>query len=355
MSRAHFISYSKAEAADFARRLHGALSRGEPSFAVWLDQLDLIVGQDWDEQIAAAIRECESLIFVMTPDSVERRSRCKQEWSRALKCKKAILPLLLDRTAEMPFSLEPRQHLDFTGDFATSLGKLRRHLSWLTSPAGLLQGLKDRLEDARRALRRADPSDAPRIADEITQLERQTSDLQRAVDDPAAAKRRVEETVRRGLEIERQPIDPTPGTRGGRIVNPPPHEAPNYFQNRTVETRLLVGFLNDDACRIATVVGRAGVGKTAMVCRLLRALETGQLPDDLGSMQVDGIVYLSARGRRQLNLANMFADMCYLLPQEKAGELDAIYRNPQATTAYKMWVAIRPRRLPVRCARGLPE
>ena len=43
-----------------------------------------------------------------------------------------------------------------------------------------------------------------------------------------------------------------------------------------------------------TVVGRGGIGKTAMVCRLLRSLEGGQLPDDGGPLTVDGIVYLSA-------------------------------------------------------------
>ena len=37
-----------------------------------------------------------------------------------------------------------------------------------------------------------------------------------------------------------------------------------------------------------TVVGRGGVGKTAMVCRLLKALEAGQLPDDRVSWRWTG-------------------------------------------------------------------
>jgi GTPase SAR1 family protein len=45
-----------------------------------------------------------------------------------------------------------------------------------------------------------------------------------------------------------------------------------------------------------TIVGRGGVGKTAMVCRLLKGLETGQLPDGLGAMKVEVIVYLSESG-----------------------------------------------------------
>ena len=64
-----------------------------------------------------------------------------------------------------------------------------------------------------------------------------------------------------------------------------------------------------------TIVGRAGVGKTAMVCRLLKALERGELPDDLGEMKVDGIVYLSETGSHRVNFANVFADLSKLLPE----------------------------------------
>ena len=63
-----------------------------------------------------------------------------------------------------------------------------------------------------------------------------------------------------------------------------------------------------------TVVGRGGVGKTAMVCRLLKALEAGRLPDELGELAVDGIVYLSPLGAHPVSFANLFADLCRLLP-----------------------------------------
>ncbi len=57
---------------------------------------------------------------------------------------------------------------------------------------------------------------------------------------------------------------------------------PIYFQDRHVETGLIGTFLKDESLRLMTVVGRGGVGKTAMVCRLLRSLEGGKLPDDGG-------------------------------------------------------------------------
>jgi hypothetical protein len=63
------------------------------------------------------------------------------------------------------------------------------------------------------------------------------------------------------------------------------------------------------------------VDKTAMVCRLLKALEAGRLPDELGALPVDGIVYLSPLGVHPVDFAHMFADLCRLLPTEVAEPL----------------------------------
>jgi len=46
-------------------------------------------------------------------------------------------------------------------------------------------------------------------------------------------------------------------------------------------------------------------------------------------LDVDGILYLSPKGLRQINLAHLFADLCKLLPTKQAELLEAVYRNPQ--------------------------
>jgi len=337
MNRHHFISYSSVDAQDFALRLCDELAQGPPPIPIWLDRRELVAGTDWDDQIVEAIRDCASLIFVMTRDSVTSKSVCKKEWTRALKYKKPIIPILLHPDAEMPFSLEPRQHIDFTGAFDTALARLRNDLLHLSSPVGLLQQMKDRRADAQRDLPRAvDEAQKARIQDDIAQLERQIADQQKIVDDPEGAARRVQESIERGLERERKPEKPATGVTISKFINPPPGVAPSYFQDRHVETKLVGDFLNDESLRMMTVVGRGGVGKTAMVCRLLKSLEHGQLPDDLGPMDVDGIVYLSATGSRRVNFPNVFADLCKLLPDEVAQRLDALYKNPQASTEAKM-------------------
>jgi len=75
---------------------------------------------------------------------------------------------------------------------------------------------------------------------------------------------------------------PAGGVKRSKFINQPPGAAPTYYQDRHLETKLVGAFLKDDARRLLMVVGRAGIGKTVMVCRLLKALESGQLPDDGG-------------------------------------------------------------------------
>lgn len=333
----HFISYSTADAPDFALQLAEALETGQPALRAWVDKRELKPGMDWDEQLAEAIRGCDSLIFVMTCDSVDPRSTCKQEWTRALKYKKPIIPLLLQAGTDMPFRLEPRQYIDFSGAFDPALKKLREHLLWLKTPAGVLQSLQDRLGDARRDLRRAgDAAEQARIHSDIEQLQVQIAGQQQVVNDPEGAARRTEQTIASGLERERKPEKPVGGVVRSKFINPPPGVAPTYFQNRHVELQLTADFLKDEAQRLMTVVGRAGIGKTAMVCLLLKALESAQLPYDGGALHVGGIVYLSAIGTRRISLPNLWADLCQLLPEALAKEFDALYKNPQVSTKEKM-------------------
>ena len=148
-------------------------------------------------------------------------------------------------------------------------------------------------------------------------------------------RQQTKQRIQSGLQRERQPAD-KPAVRQAKFVNPPPMTAPSWFQDRHVETRLIGEFLRDGGLRLQTVVGRGGVGKTAMVCRLLKALETGQLPDEGGELAVDSIVYLSPAGMHPVSFPNLFADLTRLLPDAEAQRLQQLYRDPQQTPAQLM-------------------
>jgi tetratricopeptide (TPR) repeat protein len=144
------------------------------------------------------------------------------------------------------------------------------------------------------------------------------------------------ETIRRidsGIQREQVPAEPQP-VRASKFVNPPPATAPTWFQDRQVETGLLARYVRDPGIRMVTVVGRGGIGKTAMVCRLLKLLEAGRIPDiegDLAKITVGGIVYLSRNGTHKVEYPTLVADLLRLLPVEAAQRLQRLYQDPHHT------------------------
>ncbi|RJP53733.1 MAG: TIR domain-containing protein [Anaerolineaceae bacterium] len=332
-----FISYSNADGLDFATKLADELEGRHPFIDVWFEKREMSAsGDDWDDQLAAAIQTCKCFLFVMSVDSTAKLSNCKEEWTWALKCKKPVICLLLDNKAEDQFRLNSRQKIDFTSNFEAGIAQLRLAIAHLDSPQGLLDQLKHRLADANRDFRRASDEEKLRIKAELDELTEQINRQEEIVRNPKAAEEKTEKNIQSGLERERQPEKPTTKSQSTKFINPPPGIAPNYYQDRQVETKQVVDFLNNDAQRLMTIAGRAGVGKTAMVCRLLKALERGELPDDLGEMKADGIVYLSETGSHRVNFANVFADLSKLLPKDDAERLEGIYKNPQTSTGDKM-------------------
>ena len=130
----HFISYSTNDAQEFALDLADQLEAGPPSLPTWLDKRKLQPDDDWDTQIDRAIRTCDSLIFVMSRDSVDDASVCKREWVRALKFKKPLVLVRLHADAEVPFRLDSRQFIDFSSDRDAGLAQLRQYLQRLGHP-----------------------------------------------------------------------------------------------------------------------------------------------------------------------------------------------------------------------------
>ena len=249
MSDFFFVSYSSADGKDFAMKLADELAAGPPAIPVWLDQRALRPGEDWDEQVPEAIKTCKGMVFVLSADSARPNSVCKEEWVRALKYKKPVIPLLLDRDAELPFRLGSREYINFAGKdkFESGLARLRKHLLWMDSPDGNLQALKYRLSDAQRELPRAEPDQQRRIQDDIAELERQIAQQQKVIENPKAAEQRVQQSIELGLEGERKPAKPVGGIQS-KFINPPPLIAPPGFRTVTSRHGRSVSFSRTNRC-----------------------------------------------------------------------------------------------------------
>ncbi len=190
-----FISYSSVDGKDFALTLANELAAGPPPIRVWLDERDLRPCEDWRAQVGEAIKTCKGMIFVMTTDSVRADSVCSNEWVRALKYKKPVIPLLRERDAELPFGLDSREYINFSSAFDAGVARLRKYLARMDSPEGQLQALKYRLSDAQRDLPRADKEKQARIREDMAELERQIAQQQTVVENREAAEQRVQQSI----------------------------------------------------------------------------------------------------------------------------------------------------------------
>ncbi len=158
--------------------------------------------------------------------------------------------------------------------------------------------------------------------------------VERSLRDLADTRRRE----RSGIQREQVPAEPQP-VRASKFVNPPPALAPTWFQDRQVETGLLAKYVTDPGIAMVIVAGRGGIGKTAMVCRLLKELKAGRIPDvegDSAAITVGGIVYLSSNGVHQVQYPTLVADLLRLVPAEEAQRLRRLCQDPHHAPAAMM-------------------
>lgn len=158
--------------------------------------------------------------------------------------------------------------------------------------------------------------------------------VERSLRDLAATRARLAS----GIKREQVPAEPQP-VRVSKFVNPPPASVPAWFAGRHLETRLLAKYVADPGIALVTVSGRPGVGKTTLVCHLLKGLEAGRIREaDTGpaTITVGGIVYLSRNGLHQVDYPTLVADLLRLLPAEEAERLRRVYQDPRRTPAEVM-------------------
>jgi hypothetical protein len=152
MSEKIFVSYSRSDG-DFALRL--ARDLRERDVPVWIDQIDIAVGDPWDHSVETALRECARLLLILSPASVASRA-VLDEVSFALDQGKPVLPVL-HRPCEIPFRLRRLQHVDFSTGYAAGLDRLSRALGSKVDPLPPAPPLPDRDVEKDRGVSRKLP------------------------------------------------------------------------------------------------------------------------------------------------------------------------------------------------------
>ena len=118
-----FFSYGRDNSAfvlDLAKELRKAGAN------IWLDQLDIEPGTRWDRSIERALKASDTLLVVLSKDSVESNN-VMDEVSYALEENKTVVPVLME-TCEIPFRLRRLQYADFTENHKTGITTLIKAL-----------------------------------------------------------------------------------------------------------------------------------------------------------------------------------------------------------------------------------
>lgn len=118
-----FFSYSRADS-DFALRL--AKDLREAGASVWVDQLDVKLGQRWDSAVESALEECPSMLVILSSSSVVS-DNVMDEVAFALENKKTVIPILCS-DCKIPFRLRRVQYVDFRLEYEKSLKRLLQAL-----------------------------------------------------------------------------------------------------------------------------------------------------------------------------------------------------------------------------------
>ena len=81
---------------------------------VWIDQLGIGLGENWDNAIEEALEKSETFMLILSPTSVESQN-VQDEVSIAINTKKKLVPILI-KQCELPMRLQRRQYADLTND-----------------------------------------------------------------------------------------------------------------------------------------------------------------------------------------------------------------------------------------------
>ncbi len=94
-----FISYSRKDE-EFARQIATDLDRLGAS--IWLDVDDIPPGVNWSSAIQQGLDNCDTLLLVVSPDSMDS-SNVTDEWQYFRDEGKPIIPIMHRSTANAPF------------------------------------------------------------------------------------------------------------------------------------------------------------------------------------------------------------------------------------------------------------
>lgn len=217
------------------------------------------------------------------------------------------------------------------------LPQLPERVDWLLSKAlaknragrfNSAAELADAFAQAVRDLQDLPPLPMSRLMDD--EPTRPMDNLQLITNLPTDMAVGPEQAEQQEADALRNLAEETRASRGTtRIINPLPDESRDHFVGREPEQAQLADLLLNRA-RLITVYGRTGVGKTALVCKVL-----ADLAEAADGSAPDGMVLLNAVSTG-ISLDRVLLDFARLLPDSARDELMGVAQSGVVPPTHKI-------------------
>jgi tetratricopeptide (TPR) repeat protein len=129
-----------------------------------------------------------------------------------------------------------------------------------------------------------------------------------------------------------------PALKSETIVGVRPAEVTSSFKDRQDEIEELRSLIAQEAVKLICILGRGGIGKTALLASICREIETGKLriSDAAKDQGADGIIYWTCRDADLPGLSRLFDDYARVLGSPNGEALMGCWRDATRSRADKI-------------------
>ncbi|MGH9144422.1 MAG: TIR domain-containing protein, partial [Vicinamibacterales bacterium] len=318
-----FLSYAQDDGQRFARELSAQLTAAghEP----WRDQEQLTAqgGVRWVPELTRQLLTADVVVVLLTPGAC-MSPYVEAEWMKAMDHRSPVVPAIFLECG-VPLPLTPLQHIDFRSDPKGGFTALLERLDRL----GVETERDRRTLDALRARR------TTATGDRSVELDTLIRDLNDRIESHPADVRDQADRLERGLAEERERAAAEaarPTGPGVRRYGRRPLTALDAFRDRVEQQTEIATALFDPKMRMVTVLGRGGMGKTALACYVLAQMEAGQGPARDSGARLRGVAYLQHTPTHPITLDRVLLYIARVLPDEVAAKAERVFGNRDLST-----------------------
>ena len=297
-----------------------------------MDKQKIKPGSEWDNAIDLGLKNARAIVVILTPGSI-LSIQVKSEWNDGLNRLIPVIPLLFE-DCEVPRVLKTLNYIDFRENYDRGIAQLKRRLGSLEDDhLSYLQSLLTGYQSAQQH-----SNEPNKFSDKIDHLQVTIATWNRRAGIQQEKLSEQHQRVAEGLQDMRAMIsaeaveDETPEkiTIAGQLLK----DVSVLFKDRHEERKQLLDLIGENRIRVISILGRGGIGKTALVSKLLNDIQRESPEEHYTKLQIKGVAFLSTRSKG-ISLERIFITCAEMLGDDTEKELLGVWTDANLTTEEK--------------------